>query len=175
MEFFLPSFFLLLLALLVIFLVLPKFAPFALAIFAAVALVFAAINHATLFSGDYRMMIATSNLVKYAPIIMIGAVIVFSIGYVFLFLRRGIRISLPDISMKIPPPNTSTNIITRAVGNGLQAAGIAQVAASPAATPAGISANTPSRSLVSMSPSLQGQLSTAQEQSILASRLARAI
>ena len=184
MEFFLPSFFLALVAILIIFLVFPRFSPLVLALFAGLVLVAATIHHVQLFGDEYKLMAQQSKLASYAPMILIGTVVLFAIGYIFLFLKRGFRIALPDFQTGIPPPETATNVVTEAIGKGLQAVGLGGTnssgssnrSASASATPNGsLSANTPSMSLLSLSPSLEAQLDSAKQRNILASRLARQV
>jgi hypothetical protein len=182
MEFFLPSFFLALIAILIIFLVFPRFSPLVLALFAGLVLVAATIHHVQLFGDEYKLMAQQSKLASYAPIILIGTVVLFAIGYIFLFLKRGFRIALPDFQTGIPPPETATNVVTEAIGKGLQAVGLGNASgssnrsASATATPSiSVSANTPSMSLLSLSPSLEAQLDSAKQRNILASRLARQV
>jgi len=158
MEFYLPSFFLVLLAFLISFMVIPRSTPLILAVIAGVALVAALYNHSALFSMEWQRMATTSQIGKYAPIILVGAVVVFSIGFILLSWSSGKGITLPSFTMTIPPPNTATNVVTEAVGNTLAATNVSNV-----------------NKGYSISPSLEKNVTNANIQSALESRYARAV
>lgn len=168
MEFFLPGLFLMVLALIIVIVVLPSFTPFMLATTALLALIAGVYNHYSLFAGEYRLMAWTTGTAAFAPTILVASIVVFAIGYILLlFTKRGAKgLNLPKPSLAIPPPQTSTNVLTQAVGNGLAAAGLATIEK-------GVSANTPQKSLVSVSPNFRPQITDSQIQSIVGSRLAR--
>lgn len=158
MEFFLPSLLIMLVAALVVFLAFPNMTPFLLAIIAAASLVLAAQNHYSMFGSEYSGMTWTTSAKAAAPQVLVAAVILVSLGYLifaFTFGRGGAPIRAPTAS--IPPPESATNFITNAIGNGLEAVGLANV-------------QSPNRSLVSVSPSLKKNLSNSELRNILASR-----
>jgi hypothetical protein len=157
MEFFLPSLLIVIFALAVVFSLFPRMGPFMLAILAAVALFFAARNHLAVFKQDYETMTWTTSAKAAAPYVLVGVVILFSIGYLLFLWGAGKSVNLPMPPASIPPPNSATNIITSAIGNGLKATGLATVSAT-------VSAN---RS-ANMS---KNQLTTAEKESI-ASKIA---
>lgn len=178
MEFFLPQFkwfllFIFIMMLMFPFLqsLVPSLAPLTLVILAAVLLFFTARNHIQLFSGEYDVMDWSSSAAQHAPTILVGAVIVFAIGYVLLLFGNGSSgssggfnaLSLPSLRTPSPPPNTATNVLTKAIGNGLTA--IQQ----------GVTENIGGRNLVSVSPSLKDRFNTAKIKAALESRLGRAV
>jgi len=81
MEFFLPSLLTLILAALVVFFVLPKFAPIVLAVIALLALVLGAYQHYEMFKMDYRMMTWQDGASTVAPYILIGFIVLYIIGF----------------------------------------------------------------------------------------------
>lgn len=129
MEFYIPSLFILLIAGLFTFLVIPRFTPMILAIIALVCLIFTVYHHRTLFYNEYKNMNWANTATMAAPYLVVGLVIILSIGYIILLLSSGKALSLPQPSMNIPPPSTATNSLTRAIGNGLVASKAANVVA----------------------------------------------
>ncbi len=124
MELFLPSLALLGLAGIVIFAVFPRLSPFILVLVAIISLGFAVKTHLTLFGGEYTKMSWTTGAAPVAPYILVGTVILFSIGYIlYLFFKKGpaateIRLSPSPVA----PPKTATNVVTSAIGSALSAA-----------------------------------------------------
>lgn len=161
MELFLPSFLLLILAGVVVFGVFPNMTPLLLAVFAGVSLAYAIKNHYDLFSDDYAGMTWATGAVAFAPYLLVGVVVVFAIGYLLFLFGSGKRPTMNLPGPSIPPPETATNIITNAIGNGLKAAGVNVK-------------NTP-KSLVSLSPSMKESLSNSELRSILESRLSKQV
>ena len=121
MELYLPSICIMLFAAFVIFAFIPRLTPFILVCIASLSLVLAVWNHTAVFSAEYRNMNWTNmaSATATTPFIMIGFVIILSIGYILMLISRG---QLPSLSMAptpTPSPNTATNVVTRAIGNGL--------------------------------------------------------
>jgi hypothetical protein len=127
MEFFLPSLLIFILALVVSFGIFPRMAPFMLAIFAGLGLIIAVRHHRTLFKQDYETMTWTTAASAAAPYVLVGTVVAFSIGYLLYLFGAGKKTSLPLPPSTIPPPETATNVLTSAIGNGLRATGLANV------------------------------------------------
>ena len=127
MEFYLPSIFLLLLAAALTVTLAPNFTPLVLAGFASICLVFAAYNHWSMFWIEYQNMHWASTATAAAPYLVIGSVIVFTVGYIILLFSSGRAPSLSMPPSTIPSPNTSTNFVTRAIGNGLVNTGMVNV------------------------------------------------
>lgn len=144
MELFLPSILIVILALALIFGVFPKVGPMMLAVLATVALVYAVQQHMSMFKQDYSTMTWTTSAKTAAPYVLVGVVILFSIGYLLYLTGAGKRSVLPSPPITIPPPSSATNVLTEAIGNSLKATGLATVSA---ATANGRSAATPSATL----------------------------
>jgi hypothetical protein len=127
MEFFLPSLLIVILALVIIFGLFPQMTPFMLALFAGLALVFAIYHHRATFKQDYETMTWTTAASTAAPYVLVGTVVALSIGYLIYLLGAGKKTSLPLPPSSIPPPETATNILTSAIGKGLNATGLANI------------------------------------------------
>jgi hypothetical protein len=84
MELVLPSIFLLLLASLFAYLVIPRFGPMTLAIVSLVALVVAIVDHYNRFSNEYRLSTWQAALREYSSWIVLG----FSLVIAILFLMQ---------------------------------------------------------------------------------------
>lgn len=172
MEFFLPNMkwfilFVLIMMLMFPFLqsLVPSFAPLTLVILAVVALFFTVQNHINLFKNEYNVMEWTSAAASFAPTILVGAVVLFAVGYILLLFGGGKSISLPTMNGRssTPPPNTATNILTEKIGDGLTA------------IQRGVEENIRGRNLVSMSPSLEKEANSSRLRSALMSRIGRAV
>jgi len=131
MLFYIPSIFILLISAVLVFVVVPKVTPIILAVFAILCLIFAVYHHQSLFLNEYSNMNWLNTAGMAAPYIIIGSVILFSIGYIILLVSSGKTPSLPTLSTTIPPPSTATNGLTRAIGNGLVSSRAANVARLP--------------------------------------------
>ena len=131
MELFLPSIAALLIAALIVFLVLPRLGAPILAGLSLVLLAYAINNHMQLFSSEYRYSTWQEQLKNYAPFVMIGVLILFSLGFMsYLFTGSGAS-ALPASNM--PVNNAAVNAINgaanQAVNVAAQAAeGVADVA-----------------------------------------------
>jgi hypothetical protein len=130
MIFYIPSLFILLLSAVFIFAFVPNVTPVLLAIIAIASLLFAVYHHHNLFFNEYKNMNWTNTAGMAAPYIVVGTIILLSIGYILLLVTSGKAPSLPTFSTSIPPPSTATNSLTRAIGNGLVATKAANVAPS---------------------------------------------
>lgn len=89
MELFLPSLFVLLLAVLVILYVIPQQSGFVLGVIAVALLAMTIYQHISLFSMDYDRMTWVDTVKQQAPFIMVVAVVVVLIGYVILLVGKG--------------------------------------------------------------------------------------
>lgn len=129
MEFYLPSLFIMILAIIIVLAIIPKFTPVVLAIVASILLVFGIYSHYTLFYNEYRNMNWANNAIAAmaSPYLLIGSVVLLSLGYIIMIFSSGKVPSLPMPSRNIPPPSTATNVVTREIGNGLVNAGVANV------------------------------------------------
>lgn len=161
MEFYLPSLFLILLALLFTFYFVPSMAPYTMVLVAIALLVLATYNHYSMFADEYRIQTWADTAKAFVPYIMIGLVILMSGGYIIYLLTRGRGSNLPRPGVT-PPPETATNMITEAVNNAIQ--GVAN-----------IGANTPSKGLISASPSLKRNVPSGNLRRAAESRLAEQV
>jgi len=127
MEFYLPSLFIMFLAAIVSFALVPKFTPMILALFASLCLIFAVYNHTSLFHDEYKNMnwANTATAAMASPYLLVGLVILLSIGYIIFLFSTGQSPSLSMPSSFIPNPSTATNFLTRGIGNGLVKTGMA--------------------------------------------------
>jgi hypothetical protein len=130
MIFYIPSLFILLLSAVFIFAFVPNVTPVLLAIIAIASLAFALYHHNNLFFNEYKNMNWTNTAGMAAPYIVVGTIILLSIGYILLLVTSGKAPSLPTFSTSIPPPSTATNSLTRAIGNSLVATKAVNVAPS---------------------------------------------
>ena len=130
MIFYIPSLFILLLSAVFIFAFVPNVTPVLLAIIAIASLAFAVYHHNNIFFNEYKNMNWTNTAGMAAPYLVVGTIILFSIGYILLLITSGKAPSLPAFSTSIPPPSTATNSLTRAIGNGLVATKAVNVAPS---------------------------------------------
>lgn len=131
MEFFLPSILLIIFAAVLVFAVLPKFTPLLLAVVALLCLVLAVYNHYSLFKNEYKIMTWADTATQFSPYLLSGLVIVLLVGYLLYLTGSGKRVTLPMPSANIPPPETATNFVTEAIGNGLVSTGVANVSPAP--------------------------------------------
>jgi predicted PurR-regulated permease PerM len=139
MEFFLPSLFVMLLAMVVVFIFLPRFSPLILAIMAAVLLALAGWQHYQMFRSEYGVATWIDSAKKFAPVVLVGFVVIVIIGYLLLIFTSGKgQMSGPPGS--IPPPASATNSLTRSIGQGLSAMGM-PVSKNGSATPPNSASN----------------------------------
>ena len=130
MEFYIPSLFIMIIAAAVCFLLIPQFTPMILAGFATLCLVLAMYNHSSLFWNEYKNMnwASTATASMASPYLLVGLVILLSVGYIIFLFSSGKAPNLGVPSMNIPSPSTATNFVTRGIGNGLVNAGVSNVA-----------------------------------------------
>ena len=119
MEFFIPGLLLFLLAVIVSFLVAPRFTPLVVAILSIVLLSY---GHYKMFAAEYRLSTWQQSLKIYAPAIMIGAIILFIIYAILAFFTNG-SVPIPPIpNITAPNENSATNNVVQSlnkVANGL--------------------------------------------------------
>ena len=72
-------------------------------------------------------MSLTSSVGTAAPYLLVGAVIMGILGYLFFLIGEGKKLFMVAPPPTIPPPETSTNYLTEAIGNGLSASGMANI------------------------------------------------
>jgi len=95
MELFLPSFFILSLVALVVFLVLPRFTPFVTVIICSLFLTLALYSHFKMYSNEYKNLMFLDTLKDNWIFIIVA--IVFGILMASSNLFRGIKIKIPKI------------------------------------------------------------------------------
>jgi len=95
MELFLPSLFILILAALIVFLVLPRFSPFAVISLCVVFLALAVYSHFKVYSNEYKNLMFLDTLQNNWMFLI--AIIV--LGFVFAFsnLFKGFKVKIPKI------------------------------------------------------------------------------
>lgn len=130
MEFYLPSLFIIIISALVAYILIPKFTPMILAVFASLCLMIAVYNHSSLFYSEYKNMnwASSAAAAMVSPYLLVGLVIILSVGYIIFLVSSGKAPSLSMPPNTIPPPSTATNFVTRGIGNGLVNAGFTNVA-----------------------------------------------
>jgi hypothetical protein len=121
MEFFIPGLFIFLIAVLVCFFLVPKATPMTAAILAIVFLTYGVYDHYQLFASEYKLSTWQEGLKIYAPFIMVGVIIMYSIyGMVAFFTGGAVPVpSMPDIpSMSNVPSLTQvSNQMTNTFSN----------------------------------------------------------
>ncbi len=120
MEFFLSSVFILIFGAVVSFLLIPKFSPTVVLVIAAALLGFAVYHHIALFKNEYKLSTWQTGLIAYAPFIVLGAMILFILGYIFTSYRGG-EVPVPDTS-NMPSPAETINTIANTVTNTVNSA-----------------------------------------------------
>jgi predicted PurR-regulated permease PerM len=122
MEFFIPGLFIFLIAVLISIFLAPKATPMTAAILAIAFLTYGVYDHYELFASEYKLSTWQEGLKIYAPFIMIGAIIMYSIyGMIVFFTGGAVPVpnipSIPDMpSMptmnNVPSLNQMTNQMT---------------------------------------------------------------
>ncbi len=134
MELFLPSIAALLIAALIVFLVLPRLGAPILAVLSIVLLAYAVNNHIQLFSSEYRYSTWQERLKGYGSFIIIGVLILLSLGFIsYLFMGSGSS-ALP--ASNVPVNNAAVNAINGAANQAVNVA--AQAAEGVANAAAGV-------------------------------------
>lgn len=121
MELFLPSILAFLIAAGFTFAVIPKLSPMIIAILSIVLLILATYHHFSLFSSEYKLSTWQDILKSYAPGVFIIVLIIFIIIAILGFFG-GPSVPVPSLPTiaNLPPANTSTNLFTETINNGLR-------------------------------------------------------
>jgi len=127
MEFYIPSLLILLLAAVIGAFFIPRLSPLILIVLCTLLLTWAFANHYMTFANEYRNMNWINTATSVAPYLMLGLVITLSIGYITLLFSSGSSDRVAPPSMRIPPPETATNYVTRGIGNSLVSSGMGRV------------------------------------------------
>lgn len=97
MEFFIPSLFVVLFATILVFLVVPRFGPVTMIVMSIAMLAVAIYHHANLFQSEYTSMTWNSLLISYGPFVMMGALLIFILSFVFSSYGGSVPVpSLPE-------------------------------------------------------------------------------
>jgi len=117
MEFFIPGLLLFLVAILITFFLVPKATPIVAAILSIIFLAYGVQQHHKLFASEYRLSTWQDGLKVYAPAIMIGAIILYSIISILSFFTGG-AVPVPSMpNITIPSANTVTESISQSLNN----------------------------------------------------------
>ena len=122
MEFFLPSLIVFIIAIAIVFVVLPRLAAPVLVGISLLILGFALYQHVTLFSTEYTLSTWQEQLKFYAPWVLIAGLLVSILIYFATIALTGSPMpvaSLP-ITPALPPAATATNSFTAALNNGIR-------------------------------------------------------
>jgi predicted PurR-regulated permease PerM len=96
MDFFIPSLLAIILAAIIVFAFLPRFAPIILLVLSAGLLTFGVYNHYSLFQQEYRYSTWQDGLKEYGPAVVIGAIVLFLIGFIMSFFG-GVSVPVPEM------------------------------------------------------------------------------
>lgn len=116
MEFFLPSILFLLVACGIVFFVIPRFGPLVLAVVSLILLGLGVYNHYSLFQTEYRLSTWQFGAAAYAPYIMIGALVLSIILYLFYLAPVSPNSNNGATpSVNLPSAESATNPITSGI------------------------------------------------------------
>ena len=116
MQLYIPTIFVVLLAMVVIIGVIPRMSPIIIVSFSIIALVYTAHNHYKMFKGEYANISIGNALTALAPFLIVGAILFFILGYLLYLINRNKTPSLP-VSEPAPSSQSATNPLTYAVSN----------------------------------------------------------
>ena len=128
---FLPSVFLMLVAYLFTITFIPKLSHLVILVGAIAFIAITVFNHYSMFSNEYKIMSWADTAKQFAPTVMVISIIVLMGGYIMYISGGKGTANLPMPPANIPPPETATNFVTNAIGQGLVAAGATNVNRSP--------------------------------------------
>lgn len=117
MEFFLPSLFIFLLAVIVISFVVPRMSPMIIIGMSAVLLGFGVYHHFKLFWNEYKQSTWQDQLRMFAPGIMLTVIIIYVLFSLVMFFTGGSVPVPPMPNIELPPANTATNVVTETINN----------------------------------------------------------
>jgi hypothetical protein len=121
MELFLPSLAILLLAVIVIFFLLPRLSPSIIVLIATGLLLGGIYHHFSLFWNEYRNSTWQDQLKVFAPGIMITLIVVYVLFSILMFVTSGRSLAAPIMpDIELPPANTATNVVTSTFNNIIQ-------------------------------------------------------
>jgi hypothetical protein len=136
MEFFVPSLFIMLIAMVIILGYVVNASMPSLLAAACLFFVLAVYAHATTFPDEYRMInpFSTALQVGLAPYLMSGFILVLLIGYLLLMFAQN---KMPSLGMPaiLPSAASATNFITKNINYGLSSMGAPSKYTTPEASP----------------------------------------
>jgi hypothetical protein len=116
MQLYIPSIFIVLLALIVIVGVIPKMSPMIITVLSIVALIYVGYNHYSIFKKEYKKITIGTSLIALAPFLIVGAILFFIFGYILYLIQQNKSPSLPAVE-PAPSSQSATNPLTYAVSN----------------------------------------------------------
>lgn len=121
MQLFLPSILVLLIAILIVVLVIPRFSPLIIVIISAILLAAGTYHHFTVFMNEYKQSTWQQSLVLFAPgIIITGIILYLFVAIASMFSGGSVPVpSMP--AMDLPPASTATNPVTAALNSTMSA------------------------------------------------------
>lgn len=134
MELFLPSLFVIVIAALLAFVIIPRMGSLILAVVSLVALLAAGVHHYNFFYSEYQLSTWQNGIGANAPFFILGLAFLFIVGAIyFMFTGSSIADTIQNIApieslqnsveksiTNMPPANTATNPFTGMLNNGLQ-------------------------------------------------------
>ncbi len=115
MQFFIPGILLFLVAILISFLVVPRFTPLVAALLSLALLTYGVYDHYKMFAAEYRLSTWQDSLKIYAPAIMIGFIALFIIYAILAFFTKG-SVPVPPLpNIAQPNINSATNQIVNSL------------------------------------------------------------
>jgi len=117
MQLFFPSVFLVLIAFLIIFLIMPKMSPLVIVSISAVLLVAGTYNHFVTFWNEYQQSTWQNNLKLFAPGIFIAVLLVYIFVVINSFFTGG-SVPVPTLpAVELPSAESATNPVTAAINS----------------------------------------------------------
>ena len=115
MEFFLPSLFIFLLAVIVISFIVPRMSPVLIIGMSAILLGFGVYHHFKLFWDEYKQSTWQDQLRLFAPGIMLTVIIIYVLFSILMFFTGG-SVPVPSMpNVELPSAETATNVVTEAI------------------------------------------------------------
>lgn len=126
MNLYYPSILIFVLALIVVYWLVPRFTPLIMVIFSGSLLAFGVYHHYKIFKHEYQKSTWADSLKMYAPAILIGFTIMFMLFSIFSFFSSG-SVPVPSvpttmISNILSPPSASNNIKNTSAASPITAA-----------------------------------------------------
>jgi hypothetical protein len=129
MELVLPGLILLLLSAFFVFMVMPRMGPSVLAITSLLALIFAGIQHYSMFHSEYKLSTWQASIAGYGPFIVLGLALLFLISAAFSIITSSsssptapidvISNAISNIKNGLPSAGSATNPITSNINRAL--------------------------------------------------------